>query len=289
MYDTRNQKLPQATLFSLESTKSLIHGHDIGSDIILLKGAALLYPKIVLHTQVGYNQLCEQVTQGLNEKQKSNVRGFLKSNTALAHKDHIVKIISETGMFDHNLIVANVEWMVRRRPPGGYIDLDAIDYINPISFFYINQFLNLPYYEKEKIWENFESKFLRSNFKINSDELITTAIPNIENLDWESILELRKSPFANLFRNFMFGAYRSKDELLEKIENSLWEVVGATIPSTGKSIRKIIANIPIIGTAFPNPYAVYRDIKEIMEDKNASKKYGWLFFIQQAKMKKNNS
>ena len=283
-----NQELPETTLFSLESTTSLIHGHNVDYDMALLKCAALLYPNIVVHTHSGYDQLCEQVTQGLNEKQKLKVREFLLSANCTATIDHFVDVISKTGMFEHSIVVDNVDTM----PGAGrreFLELDAIDYLNPISIIFINQFLELPYFEAKEKWEKFLSMFSLSELEITSDELITTAIPDLENLDWASVLELRESPFFTPFRNFMFGAYQNKNELLEKIDKSLWEVLGNSVPRVGESIiRRIIANIPLVGTPLPNPYSVYNGIMEIRKDLDTLKKYGWLFFIHHARSKTNN-
>lgn len=61
-------------------------------------------------------------------------------------------------------------------------------------------------------------------------------------------------------------------------------MVGRATPSTTASfVQRLGAFVPT--SAIPNPYAVYREVKEGVKEWQLYKKYGWLFFVQEARDK----
>lgn len=293
--------LPSVTLFSLAVTKRLVHALQTDADIAILKGATLLYSKVVLNTVAGpFESIYEFVAKGLTHKQKQEVRDLLQpgseypSYIGAVKNSQFLKVVLETvGANRKEIIRRFLEREKRYQEKDPFFDEDPFTDPDPLLVLYLTRCLELPYYDSLDSLSELQSLFAKFEIHVSSNEPVMTGIPNLGGLDWESILELRKSPFIIPFREFVFtrsSANADKEELAEKIDKALWEVIGMTAPSpTGSILQRILANAPIPGIPVPNPYAIYRDTKEGREERNLFKKYGWLFFFQQARTLEKSS
>lgn len=121
----------------------------------------------------------------------------------------------------------------------------------------------------------------------NSNELIELMIPELEDLEWKDIFELRQNPYLDRFRLFLTEMQNSSlnnQEILNHMSNEIWRAIGYSKPSKfGSMIKRIVANIPV---SIPlNPYSVIKDLGEAKKESDTFFEYGWVWFIQEIKSK----
>lgn len=117
---------------------------------------------------------------------------------------------------------------------------------------------------------------------------MAVTLPQLSELSWDEVWELRGSKYIDKFRVF----FRSnvppgtpEHEIMAKINEALWEVIGKAPPSpSGSVISRAVGTIPL-PFGIPNPLALYRDIRDGVEERQLYVNYGWLFFMQEVRSK----
>ncbi len=113
-------------------------------------------------------------------------------------------------------------------------------------------------------------------------------IPNIEELSWERVIELRNNPFMEKFRQKITEIQQGISsnclgeslELIEEIERKdMVEFIRLAKPSSNSMslIKFISSNMPL---PIPiNPVSIGLGIDEYQKGKKIVEKYGWLYFL----------
>lgn len=284
--------LPHMTLFSLPATKRLVHAIETQDDITLFKGAVLIYPNVVLNSVASpFKSIVDFLSKGLNKKYREELSKCIISGANLENYSssiegvRMVDIVLKTIGIDKRKIIDQFSIMEENLDKDPFFYEDPFIDQDPLISLYLTKCLKLPYFESMEKWKELSSFFQKFEFKVNSVDSIVAGIPNLAELSWDSILELRKSPFIEPFRAYMFTVSPEPTELLENIEKELWNVLGQVTPSKkGSAFQRIIASMPVpVPVPLPNPYGVYREAKEAKKEKDMFNKYGWLFFLQQAR------
>jgi len=288
-----NPEFPDSTLFSIGATKRLIVAAETDDDLALLKGAALLYPRVVLATAAGpLNDIHEFIAKGLAAKQKADIRRFLQpidnytDKRSYSGEEFLNEALRTVGANQAEIInrFREVLRSSDKNPIHNPFKGKGLkDDPDPLFILYLSRLVSLPYYDSVEMGLKV-SKFLdQVRFNVGEHEELATGIPAFGSLPWDVILELRESKFIDAFREYMF----TSTLIPEEIQKGLWDIAGQVAPSRwGEILHKIIANIPMPGVPFlPNPYAVTRDYKDTKKQIQMFKKHGWLFFLQEARAK----
>ena len=95
--------LPREILLSIAVTKNLVHSVETDDDIAILKGAALLYEKVVLNTEGGpFDSIAEFLAEELNTRQKLKLSDLLQPASehpnyeAIVKNSQFLKVVLET-------------------------------------------------------------------------------------------------------------------------------------------------------------------------------------------------
>lgn len=112
------------------------------------------------------------------------------------------------------------------------------------------------------------------------------SLPNLDTLSWADIAELRRSRYLEKYRLFVANFHLKPDaeiRVAEEINAALWKTIGMQAPTaSGSAFKRLIGQIPL-PFGIPNPYSVYRDVKDGWNESMLFRKYGWLWFVQEAK------
>lgn len=292
-------KLPEATLFSIGATKRLINATETAHDLAMLKGAAILYPRLVLNTLAGpFDSIYKFVSSGLNGKQKAELRQILRplpeheARRPYSNTELLDEIIRTVGVNRQEIVkrFLNLERIAGSNPLKNPYKGEAISGDpDPLFMLYLPKRLKLPYYDSFTAGMEVNKLLHQVEFNVGKDKELSTGLPKLEKLPWDAVLELRKSTYIDSFREFLFTSIEDSQGLAEKIDKGLWEVLGMTAPSpSGEVVHRVLASLPIPVLSI-NPYAIYRDTKDALKQRNMFNKYGWLFFIQEARTKNNES
>lgn len=111
-------------------------------------------------------------------------------------------------------------------------------------------------------------------------------------LSWDEIIILRKSGFANDFRDKIFewtedyknGTNNTAvEEKIDKfIDDSKFDFIEKRKPNLIKSLLTgILGNISV--PTIINPISLHSSLEQIINDKKTNKEFGWLLFIQKAR------
>jgi hypothetical protein len=138
--------------------------------------------------------------------------------------------------------------------------------------------------EKLVLEKMFKCSFQDQGYELFSN-IINFKIPDIDEFSWDKVIELRNHHYLKSFRlkmkslNDFLNQNDSKvvGEIIEEISRKdMIEFVKLLKPAPIKSsINGIASNIPL---PIPNPYALYLSAKDIKNQIDFSKKYGWLYF-----------
>lgn len=120
----------------------------------------------------------------------------------------------------------------------------------------------------------------------NITERLDIAFPSIENMPWNTILELRNHQYIEAFRekinDLQIGLENNDCDVFrelvnEMVQKDLKNVFSLFTPSPSKQLIKgIISNVP---SPIPvNPFSIASSIGDIYKDAKLKKHYAWLFF-----------
>ena len=275
-------------LFSLRMSEELARDPTRCKDP-LLKGAALLYKNIVFFSRsIGVKHITEEVSSGLSKAAKKDATTMFLPASALDPK---FEYISE---FE---VLSTIDTLSR----GESVNLNAVEYLvdsfidksnnrgdTGLYSFHASLRLRIPFHADHE-----EAAFLRLLFDTPETQAISehspllVSLPAINELSWQDIFELRTSPYLDRYRLFLSSYHLHEDvneAIAREINEALWDVIGSLKPAPdGSVVKRVVANIPIPLVPLPNPYAVWRDAKEGSKEKKLFTKYGWLWFIQEAR------
>ena len=114
--------------------------------------------------------------------------------------------------------------------------------------------------------------------------LLRLLVPNIDSLDWKSVLELRESKHREVsLRALQSLAERPDTAAIEQMTESLWRLVTEvqSEASIGKAVLKGVAsNIPFIPI---NPLSLTLAGMDIVSARRRRHDYAWLFFLAEVR------
>lgn len=259
----------------------------------LLKSALILHSRI---TTFGPSEWNQRIIDGICSA--SSVKRDTVENVILDLKDHNLDPIEDVGP---NWVIGCLEsWA--SRPELGFKRDELMRKLSELSGHHPIEVYNTP------LLGLFMSTMFGFAYHTDSDELSeminywgeinannTTAtneleisLPPISDLDFDAIFELRRSPYINGFREFVYSAKKSdagSEGLRRKIEDGLWNVVGSNKPRSNGSVwSRTLAAAPLpVPLPLPNPYGVYREIKEGKKERSMFKDLGWVWFIHEVR------
>jgi hypothetical protein len=265
----------------------------------LLKGAALLYPHLVLFAKKQTcDNLTEQITEGILKRHRKKARLFLlpisevdprwsnDQNTGDIAEQFDKWALSEDNPLEVSFLSEVFrEWLILNKLSRG--DKHVI-LTHPLMVIHLSTANNLMYHEDAATSLDLLAELQRIKSETSASTELEVAIPNIAELTWDEIWELRHSTYIAEFRKFMrHHVTREGDaeDIGRRIADGLWEVVGKTRPSRfGSVFSRIAGQIPLpIPLPIPNPLSIYRDVKDGYEERKRFQDYGWLYFIQEAR------
>jgi hypothetical protein len=257
----------------------------------MMKGAALLYPEVVLS---GSEELMTEISEELSIGGESDL--FSKSMNCFRSVTSIPEVSSTFYTSD---VLKEIDQFGAKNTEVNKSELSTI-----FGSFFRSSPSDRGTHEVMSI---FLSLRTGAHFHAHPDELrsmqalfqkedksfvsehrpIAVSIPDLSLLTWRDVFELRDSPYIEKYRNFLSTFHLSDgidQSLVNDINQSLWTALGYSKPTAGgSSVKRILSNIPIPIPLAPNPYAVYRDITEASKERESFLKYGWLWFIQEAR------
>ncbi len=154
----------------------------------------------------------------------------------------------------------------------------------------------LPLYRENLVIQDlFSVATKKTPFDIFS-EAINSRLPDLNNVTWDEIVELRNNSCFNNFREKMIhlhkmvhsGDINSVKELIDKLQFSeMKELLLELRPSPHKFLVKaIISKIPM---GLPiNPISALLNTHKILKEKKILKKYGWIYFLIEIEKIQNN-
>ena len=119
-------------------------------------------------------------------------------------------------------------------------------------------------------------------FLERAEKRIDLLLPDVGQLDWQDIVEIRENPASEAFRNFVnnenFLAKEPKDILIE-INEALVDAMGLYLPKRKSSfLSKLFENLPVpLPVPMPNPYALWQWYNTTKKHSAHYKKYPWFW------------
>lgn len=117
-------------------------------------------------------------------------------------------------------------------------------------------------------------------------EFVNMTLPNLKNMSFEKIIEMRNHPYLESFRitlNELHKNMKDTDKLnvqelfLEMVNKNIREVFSLFKPSVSKqTVKGIVCNLPM---PIPvNPISIIASMGDVAKDIKLKHTYGWLFF-----------
>lgn len=113
--------------------------------------------------------------------------------------------------------------------------------------------------------------------------------PDIINIEWNDIVDLRHSPYLSSFRQKFFQLVENNetDKLVDHYYKGLIKLTEIVKPRPTKEIVKaILVNLPIPPI---NPISIGSSIQDIYKSKTMKRDFGWLFFLNEITTKETNT
>lgn len=277
-------------LTGLLSLLALKQARESSASDAVLKGAAILYPRVACWAlSRTIKELTERIGAGLTSRQQRALRACFVTTQQLDPQF--------TTFYESEAVIALDKWSENRST----IDTVTLDQlvqelldaphdrkrVHELISLYISVRLNCPYHAHPVEASRFARLFGSTTPTPSDDRPLTFALPDLDELSWADIVDLRRSPYVDQFRLFISTFYLKNSaevEIKDAIVAALWEAAGFSKPSkSGSAIERVIGQVPIPLPFVPNPYSVYRDLKDGIKEARLFKNYGWLWFIQEAK------
>lgn len=128
--------------------------------------------------------------------------------------------------------------------------------------------------------------FFEKNNKDDIVEFVDMALPNLKNMSFEKIIEMRNHPYLESFRTTLGELYQNmkdidklnvQEVISELVNKNIKEVFSLFKPSISKqAIKGIVCNLPM---PIPvNPLSIIASMGDVAKDIKLKNTYGWLFF-----------
>ncbi len=281
-----------SAFFSLSAVHGIKQG-DINAYSHLIKGAALLYPNIVWFANYKLiDNIADQLSEGLNAKRRKSTRKMFRSiedvDSRWAEGRDTVDLLDDlkswlTDDANSGNIIEAGELI------GNWIFEDKQSVTHPALALCICTQLDLPYYESRELAAPLLRLLQDNASSVSTDQQLTVLLPNLEEMSWDEVLELRGSPYIQAFRSFVHHHVPpapSAIDVQKQVSDALWAVVGLDKPTaSGSAVTRGCSIIPL-PFWIPNPIGVAREIKDGLKERKLFVNYGWLYFLQEAQAKK---
>ncbi|MFB0544350.1 MAG: hypothetical protein ACETVN_01435 [Asgard group archaeon] len=190
----------------------------------------------------------------------------------------LIKSSDYPADFPYHLFLRDVAWTSHGVIEAVNVWL-VLNQKNPCSFFPAS-------WENLVLQELFSRVTKKKPFDIFS-EIMVHKIPDLNSYSFDEIIELRRHPFFNEFRQKMVELYdklnsgesQNVQELVDEISRKdMEEMVRLFRPNPLKTVIKAIAsNVPL---PIPiNPVSILFSAGDVKTELKISKKYGWLYFL----------
>jgi hypothetical protein len=146
--------------------------------------------------------------------------------------------------------------------------------------------LGIPYHDEAKRMGQLIRILKGINPGVSTNVELAITLPQLSKISWDEVWELRSSKYIDKFRVFLQSSIPTgtpEQEIMAKINEALWHVIGKSTPSpSGSIVSRAIGTIPL-PLGLPNPLALYRDIRDGAQERSLYMNYGWLFFMQEVR------
>ncbi|MFX0172503.1 MAG: hypothetical protein ACFE9L_11330, partial [Candidatus Hodarchaeota archaeon] len=143
-------------------------------------------------------------------------------------------------------------------------------------------------------FDEIELKVSQSMFNIDKlndvshfTEYLNVQIPSFTELNWATLIKLRKDRRIQKFREFIWSNKINSQVLIQRTQKELINAFEENIPVIKKEILKgIISEIPL---PLPiNPLSISQTLKDLYDGLSFKRKYDWLIFLHEIEKTKNN-
>ncbi len=110
---------------------------------------------------------------------------------------------------------------------------------------------------------------------------IAADLPNILEVPWEGVVELRRSSFLQNFRRKYSELTREDkiEQLFDEYLETLERLADAVRPNTAAEVTKaVLGNLP---TPIINPISIGSSVRDIWRSERLKREYGWVFFLRE--------
>lgn len=118
-----------------------------------------------------------------------------------------------------------------------------------------------------------------------------SACPDVLQLNWNDIFELRRSPYLSSFRDKYRVLMREgkTKHLMDHYQAAMEHIIKEARPNPTRSLlMAVLSNLPIPVIKL-NPFHIAHNMHEVYHNWSLNKRYGWAFFMQEAREKINPS
>lgn len=128
-----------------------------------------------------------------------------------------------------------------------------------------------------------ENKYIDPNLLFReADKKLDILLPDVSELDWSNIVDIRENPKTEEFRKFLRNTdflLKEKAAILEDVNQALVDALGLHISKRKSNVvTKVFENLPIpISIPLPNPLALWNWYRTSRKEKELYKKYPWFW------------
>jgi hypothetical protein len=291
-----------SALFSLPATRKLVSGAELAALVEgseedareLLKGAMLLYPRIVLFvSEASLDYISERLFPGTSAELRMRLRQSLRGIDGLdtleqAQRSSLRVIMKDLDTWletaqsvDPTLVIQLLQTFMEVYPKERRFDMT-----HPLVPLWLSVRSGLPYHEEADRAGALVSILRVAEPRITTSEELSFTLPPLDRLSWEAIWELINCPYIDPFRTFItkhIPTGMTEAEVAARISEALWSVVGEVEPSpTGSVVSRVVGQVPM-PLGLPNPYSAYRDVRDGLQERSLYINYAWLFFMQRVR------
>lgn len=275
-------------LTGLLSNLALHRAQEVDESDAILKGAALLYARVACWAQrQTLTDMVDRITAGLTTQQKKALRSCFVSTLEL---DPSLKTFYSSGVVHALDEWANSNEVIEPDEFGPLIERFLEEKQKPtheLLSLYLSVRFACPFHAHPDEVPKLQKLFrVRDENNLSEHTPLRVSLPDLDKLSWSDILELRKSRYLDKYRLFVSTFHFQSDadvKIAAEINEALWTAIGSLQPTpSGSALKRLIGQVPM-PFSIPNPYSVYRDVKDGVKEAKLYRNYGWLWFVQEAK------
>lgn len=118
---------------------------------------------------------------------------------------------------------------------------------------------------------------------------VKISTPSLFNLSWNDIVSLRSSPYLRAFREKYseLSLAGRLQELFDQYQHALEKLADEVRPTPARNtLIGVLSNLPT--PTIVNPVGVGASIHAVSTDRRRARKYGWAFFVREARARRVN-